>query len=495
MPYSDTARVVRMRGRQRKGSVKTTILLSDIEKTPYDYRNLIDRLLRDALAGLHKKIVVLDDDPTGIQTVHDVYVYTDWSVPCIEDGFREKSPLFFILTNSRSFSAKETARVHEEIARNLLTVSRKTGTDFLLVSRSDSTLRGHFPLETEVLRRTLERGSDRRFDAEILYPFFEEGGRYTYHEIHYVQGERFLIPAGQTEFAKDRTFGYTQSHLGKWVEEKTAGAYTEKDTVSVPLEEIRNFDIDGIAEKLCSAGNFRKVAVDSLNYADVKIFTLALLRALAEHRQFLFRTAASFVKVIGGIPDRPLLDAGELLRGEEKNGGLVIVGSHVQKTTEQLEALMENQRPGFVEFNQHLVLDAAAFAGEIARATALARQLIESGRTAVVYTKRQRLDLNTGDAEGELKIAVRISDALTGIVRDLAVRPKFIVAKGGITSSDVGTKGLGVRKAFVAGQIRPGVPVWITGKESRFPDIPYVVFPGNVGNPTTLKEVVEMLDA
>lgn len=470
------------------------VLLSDIEKTPYNYQNLIDQMLRDALTGLHKKIVVLDDDPTGVQTVHDVYVYTDWSMQSIEDGFREKRPLFFILTNSRSFSAEETARVHEKIAHNLLSVSRKTGMDFLLISRSDSTLRGHFPLETEVLRRTIERNSDKRFDSEILYPFFEEGGRYTYHDIHYVQGEQSLIPAGQTEFAKDETFGYTHSHLGKWVEEKTAGAYTEEETVSVPLEEIRNLDIDGIVGKLCRAGNFQKVIVDSLNYTDVKIFTLALLQALAKHRNFLFRTAASFVKVISGIPGRSLLSAEELISGKEKNGGLVIIGSHVQKTTEQLEALMENQKPGFVEFNQYLVLDEAAFADETMRVTATAQHLIESGRTAVVYTKRQRLDLNAGDPEEELKIAVRISNALTSIVGNLAVRPKFIVAKGGITSSEIGTKGLGVKKAFVAGQIRPGIPVWITGKESRFPDMPYVIFPGNVGNRTTLKEVVESLE-
>ena len=64
---------------------------------------------------------------------------------------------------------------------------------------------------------------------------------------------------------------------------------------------------------------------------------------------------------------------------------------------------------------------------------------------------------------------------------------------GGITSSDVGTKALGVKRALVMGQIRPGIPVWKTGPESRFPDTPYVIFPGNVGEDSTLRECVEVL--
>ncbi len=69
----------------------------------------------------------------------------------------------------------------------------------------------------------------------------------------------------------------------------------------------------------------------------------------------------------------------------------------------------------------------------------------------------------------------------------------FIVAKGGITSSDVGTKALRVRKATVMGQIKPGIPVWQTDENSKFPFMPYVIFPGNVGGVTTLREAMEKL--
>ena len=77
----------------------------------------------------------------------------------------------------------------------------------------------------------------------------------------------------------------------------------------------------------------------------------------------------------------------------------------------------------------------------------------------------------------------------------MTVTPAFVIAKGGITSSDVGTKALAVKRANVLGQIRPGIPVWQTGEESKFPQTPYVIFPGNVGENTTLREAVEVLTA
>ena len=105
------------------------------------------------------------------------------------------------------------------------------------------------------------------------------------------------------------------------------------------------------------------------------------------------------------------------------------------------------------------------------------------------------MDLDTDDKDAQLRISVEISDAVAEIIGKLSVRPSFVVAKGGITSSDVGTKALRVKKATVMGQIRPGIPVWMTGPESKFPEMPYVIFPGNVGGVETLREIVELLSA
>lgn len=455
---------------------------------------LVNQQLSKHLHALSKKIVVLDDDPTGVQTVHGVSVYTDWSVESLEEGFSENNTMFFILTNSRSFTSEETIKVHREIATNLLKVSKKLNRDFIIVSRGDSTLRGHYPLETEVLRETLEANSAIKVDGEILFPFFKEGGRFTLNNIHYVQEGEFLVPAGETEFAKDKTFGYNHSHLGSYIEEKTMGRFKADETVYISLESIRSFDIEGITAQLLEVDSFNKVVVNALEYTDVKVFTIALLKAMEQGKRFLFRTAASFTKVIGGVSDKGLLTKEDLIKKDDHHGGLVIVGSHVKKTTEQLKELKKCGFMEFVEFNQHLVLNPPELEKEVLRVIGLCEKYIAAGQTIAVYTRRDRLDLGAGNKEEELKIAVRISDAVTSTVKRLGIRPAYVVAKGGITSSDIGTKGLGVKRSVVAGQIKPGIPVWITGNESKFPGIPYIIFPGNVGTKTTLREVVEILN-
>ena len=167
-----------------------------------------EALLSQAMEGFHKKLVVLDDDPTGVQTVHDVSVYTDWEEESIRKGFEEKEAMFFILTNSRSFSVEETTKVHQDIAARVAKVARELGQDFMIISRGDSTLRGHYPLETQLLADGLTKNEGVVIDGEIICPFFPEGGRYTMDNIHYVKEQENLVPAGMTEFAKDKTFGY-----------------------------------------------------------------------------------------------------------------------------------------------------------------------------------------------------------------------------------------------------------------------------------------------
>jgi uncharacterized protein YgbK (DUF1537 family) len=455
----------------------------------YD-REAVSKSLQSALSTLDRKIVVLDDDPTGVQTVHGVYVYTDWSEESLRAGFESPESIFFILTNSRSFDSGKTAQVHEEIARRAVKVACETGKRFLLISRSDSTLRGHYPLETQVLRKTLERETGKKVDGEILLPFFLEGGRYTVDNVHYVASGDILTPAGQTEFAGDKTFGYKSSNLCEWIEEKNGGAYKKEDVTCITLDELRALDYVCVEQKLLSVSNFGKVVVNAIDYADVEVFVTALVSALNKGREFLFRSAAALTRVLGGVKGRELLTREELSDKENNNGGLILIGSHVKRTTQQLEQLKRADFITFVEFNQHLAVDVAKLAAEQKRVIAIVEDEIKSGRTVAVYTRRDRLDLNTADKEEELRLSVRISDAVAGIAGNLTVRPNFIIAKGGITSSDVGTKGLGVKKAMVLGQILKGVPVWLTGPESKFPNMPYVIFPGNVGDENALYDAV-----
>ena len=122
----------------------------------------IDELLKKEIEKNNKKIVVLDDDPTGVQTVHDISVYTNWEKDTIRQGFDEENNLFYVLTNSRGFTAEQTTKAHNEIAAVVDEVAKETGKEYIFISRSDSTLRGHYPLETELLKKNYEANTGRR---------------------------------------------------------------------------------------------------------------------------------------------------------------------------------------------------------------------------------------------------------------------------------------------------------------------------------------------
>lgn len=450
----------------------------------------VDTALNEEREAFDRKIIVLDDDPTGVQTVNGIHVYTDWTEESITAGFAEENRMFFILTNSRAFQTAQTEEEHRTIAARVAAEARRTGKKFMLISRSDSTLRGHYPLETVTLARTLEE-SGERIDGEVLMPFFKEGGRFTIGDVHYVQEGAELTPAGDTEFARDKTFGYTASNMKEYIEEKTQGTFRAADVVSISLDDLRAVHVDAITEQLMAVTDFRKVIVNAVDYVDVKVFAIAMMRAMKAGKHFLFRTAAAWTKVIGGVTDKPLLGRDELVVKGNTNGGLIIIGSHVKKTTEQFEKLRELKDVKFIEFNHVLVLDPPKLEAELQRIIRETEDAIRHGMTVAVYTGRKRFD--AGSEAESLRVSVQISDALTSIVRRLSVQPAFLIAKGGITSSDVGTKGLSVRRALVLGQVAPGIPVWQTGAESKFPGMSYIIFPGNVGAVETLRDVVKML--
>lgn len=465
-----------------------------IQKIPSIDEKKVDQYLMETIKSFHKKIIVLDDDPTGTQTVHGVSVYTDWSIESILEGFKEDNPLFFVLTNSRSFSVKKTKEVHELIAYNICEAAKIIKKDYILISRGDSTMRGHYPLETETLSDSIIKYSGKKFDGEIFCPFFQEGGRFTMNNIHYVKEKNKLVPAGQTEFAKDKTFGYTQSHIGKFIEEKSKGKYKSSECIYISLEQIRSLNIDSIMEKLKEVTDFNKIVVNAVDYVDIKVFCIALIQAIKAGKNYMVRSAAALPKVLGGIQDRPLLSKEELVDNGIKNGGIVLIGSHVKKTTLQLDTLKNSKKDiEFIEFNAHRVLEDGGLEEEVQSIIKKVGQNILEGKTTTVYTSRNLVNVEGMDKDKILELSVKISDAVTSIIGKLTIKPKFIIAKGGITSSDVGTKALKVKKAKVMGQIMPGIPVWMTGKESKFPNMPYIIFPGNVGEVDTLKEIVEEL--
>jgi uncharacterized protein YgbK (DUF1537 family) len=441
--------------------------------------------IRAFVAQTARKLVVLDDDPTGTQTVHDVPVVTQWEEATLAAELENDLPCFYILTNSRSLPPAAARTLNLELATNLRRASVRTGVAFTLVSRSDSTLRGHFPIETDSLAEITGP-----YDATILFPYFEAGGRFTIRDVHYVAEAGCLVPAGDTPFARDAAFGYRHSDLRAWIEEKTAGRVPAAKVSSISLDDLRHGGPEAVAAQLGQLAAGTCCIVNAATPRDAEVFALASLIAERSGRRFLYRTAASFVAARLGLAPRPLLAANDFSAARTR-GGLIVAGSYVPKTTAQLAALRAALPLEDIELNVDALLDESRRDALLTAAATRADRALAAGRTVLVATSRT---LVTGaDADTSLAIGRNVSDALIALVRALRTPPRFVVAKGGITSSDVATLGLGVKRAVVRGQILPGVPVWRLGPESRFPDLDYVVFPGNVGTDTGLVDVVRKL--
>lgn len=421
-------------------------------------------------------IIVLDDDPTGTQTVHGVPVITEWTVEAIQNEFNQKTPLFYVLTNSRALIATEANELGSEIGQNIA----KTNQKCWIISRGDSTLRGHFPNEINALAEGLGWKNDY---LTILIPAFFEGNRFTKNDIHYLKEGESWIPVGETPYAKDKTFGYYSSNLKNWVEEKTKGKIKTNEVASISIENLETDSDESIMSVIKDAD--KVLVINALKKIHLDRFTKIVEKL---DRKIIFRTGASFVTSFGNIQQKALLQKNDFENIKSHNGGLIIVGSHVPKSTVQLYSLLQTDIER-VEFKVNDFLENPS--QYLSNFTSKINEYISGNVNVVVFTSRL---LKEGSNEEEsLKLSVSVSEGLIQLVQNLSMRPKFFIAKGGITSSDLATKGLGVKRAIVLGQIEPGIPVWTLGEEAKFPNMPYIVFPGNVGNDETLKEIYEKL--
>jgi len=443
--------------------------------------------IREAVKRSGIKVVVIDDDPTGNQTVHDVPVLAGWSRDALVRVLAEPNATVYLLTNSRSLPLSQAQAVNREIGTNLVAAGKVTGRDFVAVSRSDSTLRGHYPGELLALME----GLGQAFDGILIIPFFEEGGRLTVDDVHYLAEGDWLVPTAETEYAKDAVFGYRSSNLRAWVSEKHAGQIKPEDVGSISLTDLREGGPEAVAATLSRIRGGQVCVVNAASYRDLEVFVAGLLRAEASGQHFIYRTAASFVRVRSGIAPRGLLTAADIFHSKKQTGGLIVAGSYVRKSTAQIEAVRSLDRLTSIEVSVEKVLDRARVDEEIRSVANLASEWLAAGADTLVYTSRKLFIGN--DEDSSMQIGQKVSAALVDIVKSVTVEPAWMVAKGGITSSDIATKALGVERAEVLGQMLPGAPAWHVGTESRWPGLIYVVFPGNVGGPEALADLVRLL--
>jgi len=479
---------------------------------------LLEQLLADQPAVLDvgtnfeqvergRRLVVLDDDPTGTQSIADLPVLTSWSVPDLQWALQQPTTAFFILTNTRSLSAADAAGRNRQVVDALDTAATLERVPYVIASRSDSTLRGYYPLETDVLAEELaDRGTV--VDGVVICPAYVEPGRITVDSVHWTRTAAGMVPVSHSEFAQDASFGYLHSDLRDWVEEKTAGRIPRDEVATITLTDIRSGGPDRVQQILSGLHDRRPVVVDAADDADLQVVVLALLRAEAAGQSFVYRTGPSFVRARSGQRATPAIDAHRLRRiltdqptdphdtRPTTRHGLIVVGSHVGLTTRQLDQLRDLGRIIELELDVPTLLDSKGRDEHVSSVAAEAATLLRDDASDSDVVIRTSRTLVTGtDAVGSLDIARSVSTALVGTVREIIsqIRPAFVLAKGGITSSDTATEGLGIRRAWSRGTMLPGiVSLWepVAGPAQG---IPYIVFAGNVGDDAALAAVVATL--
>jgi uncharacterized protein YgbK (DUF1537 family) len=449
--------------------------------------------VRKARGNQARQLVVLDDDPTGTQSVAELPVLNSWATTDLEWALATGAAAVYVMTNSRSLDPRATAERNREVVRAALAASESLGVEVDFVSRSDSTLRGHFPLEPDIIIEELA-ATGRPTDAIVIVPAFGDAGRITLNSIHYAgNAATGYVPVGETEFARDATFGYHSSDLREWVAEKSDGRIPAGDVAAITLDEIRAGP-DAVAAKLLPLTGGRCVVVDIIEESDLRSLALGLLKAQDAGKRYVFRVGPPFVRGMIGQEVHPPLTAKEVATirsAESAFGGLIVVGSHVDLTTRQLNALRERRRPVEFEIDVAKVLGddreahLAGLVAAVAEALAKGNVVVGTSRTLVRGT----------DGADSLRIARAVSDAVVQVVRrvlDIAP-PRFVIAKGGITSSDVASRGLEIGRAMVRGPMLPGIVSLWEPIDGPARGIPYIVFAGNVGTEESLADVADKL--
>lgn len=428
---------------------------------------------------IQPKIIVIDDDPTGSQTVHSCLLLMQWDIHTLMQGLQDSAPIFFILSNTRAMTPEQAIAITQEICHNLQIAIAQTGIkDFLVVSRSDSTLRGHYSLETDVIAQELGG-----FDAHFLTPAFFEGGRITVDQTHYLLIDGVKTPVAETEFARDSVFSYSHSYLPDYVAEKTQGKIVAEQVVKFSLSDIRTGKIQS---RLLELKDNQCVAVDGECQEDFDLFAKAILSATAQGKRFLFRSAASLLTSLAQLGEQPIAAENMAHYRPTEQPGVVLVGSHVQKTTQQLNQLLQQEQVSGIEVDVEALRVRPQAKKEILESIfASIEEVFTQGKTPVIYTSR--VELSFDNVQQRLQFGVAVSALLMEVVQGLPASMSFLISKGGITSNDVLSVGLNLTQARLLGQILPGCSVIRTApNHPQFPNLPVVLFPGNVGEQHSL---------
>ena len=427
-----------------------------------------------------RKLLVLDDDPTGSQTVHGCPLLLRWDPDSLRAGLRHPSPLLFLLANTRALEPGAADARVREICRALKAAMAAEGVErWLIVSRGDSTLRGHFPLELNAIRDELGP-----FGAGLLAPAFLPGGRTTSGGTHLLHGE----PVHRSAFAQDRLFGFSTSYLPDWVEQKTAGAIAAPDVPVIALSELDQASGEPLQNRLAGLKAGSLACVDAEQPHQLEALGRAVWALEASGQRLLLQSAASLINGLVPLPPQPLDAAGLARLHNGDKPGLVLVGSHVPLADQQLEHLLEEPRCRGVELN---VAQVAAASPPLLQSLEQAwrEQLLElvlAGFTPVLFTSRG--ELHCASSRERRALGLALAALMARLAGSLAPQLGYLISKGGITTHTLLEHGLQAPWVELQGQLFAGLSVVVTPQ-----GLPVVTFPGNLGDAQGLRQAYRLM--
>ena len=482
------------------------------------------------------KVVVIDDDPTGSQTVRLCPLLLRWDQRSLQLGLRHPSPLLFLLANTRAMDPEHAqARIRQICAalRQAMAAEQISAQDVILVSRGDSTLRGHGVLEPQVIEEELGP-----FDATFHVPAFLEGGRTTVNGVHLLNGE----PVHTTEFARDRLFGYGTSDLAEWLQQKSAGNIPATSVAHLNLTLLeqaaethhcsaqncldQNGDVqDGVVQDdfdphrseqqssvqqgmqrliiwLEALHHNRPVVVDAEQPEQLAVLAEAI-RGLRGRKRFLFRSAASLLNGLANqSPQHPCAELALLRRkgvANQRIPGLVVVGSHVPLADLQLQELL--QEPECEAIELPVAKLARVFEGGSpdfliddleAQWRQQLQQVLASAKTPVLHTSRGELPF--ASAAARLRFGRKLAELMARLSASVADQLGYLISKGGITTHTLLEHGLNLPAVVLQGQLLPGLSL-VCAEMEGMDDLPIITFPGNLGDRSTLRKAWELMGA
>jgi len=446
------------------------------------------------------KIIIIDDDPTGSQTVNGCNLLLKWDYETLLQGLKGSSNLLFILANTRSLSEKDVKTRLKEICSSLKEIMNNAlfaQEEFVVITRGDSTLRGHNFIEPYIINQLLGP-----FDATFYIPAFLEGNRTTVNGNHFVDN----IPINETIFSKDAIFSFNTSNVKELILEQSNH---QLDFNHIENIFIKDFELsetnqsNKLYEYIEKLNNNKKVIVDIMNYSQLDEFS-RIVKSLLKKKKFLFRSAASFISSLSSVKQSKK-DHGyfSLLRRKDNNdkalAGLIVIGSYIELTTLQLNKVLEISLCKPIEINVLKLYTFFKLEDNLNQINSFKKLILNTIRqnlrqdfVPVLFTSREIVSPrdNNDLIEFQHFLSVFIAELVSAIKNEIG----YLISKGGITTNTIISKGLGADSVYLEGQILPGISLVTFNLLKQKGKLPIVTFPGNIGDHMSLVKSLEIIE-